>query len=139
MRNIRLIFKSEAFRYIIVGGCTTLVNLLVFTLMCEIFKIDVTISNITSVFVAILFAYVTNKIFVFSSHCKNYRELILECLKFISARLITMVIEVGGVYLLVNVLGQNAFIGKLETQVIVLISNFFISKLLVFNTKGEVA
>ena len=55
-----------------------------------------------------------------------------ECAKFVGARLATMVIEVGGVFLTVNIIGQDAMIGKLETQVIVIVGNYFISKFLVF-------
>lgn len=126
-------FKSrEVISYIVVGVCTTAVNFIVFTVFCKILKVDVTISNIISVITSILFAYVTNKIFVFKSHCKNIKELIEECMKFISARLLTMVIEVGGVYLLVNILGQEELLGKLETQFIVLVGNYLISKFIVF-------
>lgn len=124
--------NAEVIRYVVVGGCTTIVNLVVFTMMCKYFTIDVTISNMTSVIVAIIFAYITNKIFVFQSQCTSLHELLEEALKFIGARLMTMVIEVGGVFLLVNIMGQDEFIGKLETQVIVLVSNYLISKFLVF-------
>lgn len=127
--------NNEAIRYIIVGALTTLVNLIVFSVLCKILHIDVTISNIISVIVAILFAYVTNKIFVFRSKTEGLTELFMEASKFIGARLLTMVIEVGGVFLLVNIIGQDEFIGKLETQFIVLVSNYFISKFIVF--KGE--
>lgn len=133
--RIKKILKSqniEIVRYIIVGGCTTLVNLVIFTLMCKVMHIDVTISNFISVIISILFAYVTNKLFVFQSQCQNMNELIKEATKFISARLLTMLIEVGGVFLLVNIIGQDEVIGKLETQIIVLISNYLISKCLVF-------
>lgn len=132
IEKIYSIKDSEVIRYIIVGGCTTLVNLIIFTVMCKFMNIDVTISNFVSVIVSILFAYVTNKIFVFKSRCQNFKELFSECAKFIGARLLTMVIEVGGVYLLVNIIGQDELVGKLETQVIVLISNYVISKYLVF-------
>lgn len=124
--------NTEVIRYIIVGGCTTLVNLVVFTVMCKFLGIDVTVSNFVSVIVSILFAYVTNKLFVFCSKCANIKELFAEACKFIGARLLTMVIEVGGVFLLVNMIGQDELIGKLETQVIVLVSNYVISKFLVF-------
>lgn len=126
---------TEAIRYIIVGGLTTLVNLVVFSVLCKLMNVDVTISNIISVITAILFAYVTNKIFVFRSKTHGIKELFAEASKFIGARLLTMVIEVGGVFLLVNIIGQDEFIGKLETQVIVLVGNYFISKFIVF--KGE--
>lgn len=139
MRTLYLKFKNllmskniEVIRYIIVGGCTTLVNLIIFTIMCKVMKIDVTFSNFVSIVISIIFAYVTNKIFVFQSKCYNIRELFSEACKFIGGRLITMFIEVGGVFFLVNIIGQEEVLGKLETQVIVLVSNYFISKFIVF-------
>ncbi len=136
VNKIKALINSEAFRYIIVGGCTTLVNLVVFTVMAKGLSIDVTISNVTSVITAILFAYVTNKLFVFQSHCQCIKDVFIEASKFIGARLSTMVVEVGGVYLLVNIIGQDALVGKLETQIIVLVGNYFISKWLVFKDRA---
>lgn len=133
MMNIR----GEAFRYIIIGGCTTLVNFLVYTFMCKVLFIDVTVSNVTAIVISILFAYVTNKKIVFRSHCKNLYELFLEFVKFVGARLLTMLLEVGGVFLLVNIIGQDPVVGKLETQIFVIVGNFFISKYLVFRLKKE--
>lgn len=129
------IFNTEAMRYIIVGGCTTLVNLLVFTLLCKVIHMEVNLSNVISVITAILFAYVTNKIFVFRSHCDSLKELSVEFGKFIGARLLTMVIEVGGVFVLFDMIGQDEMIAKLETQVVVLIGNYIISKFLVFTRR----
>ena len=115
--------SREVIVYIVVGALTTIVNFSVYTMLYYFLKIDITISNIISVIVSILFAYVMNKIFVFHSHCESLQELFGECTKFIS---------VGGVFLLVNIIGQDEFIGKLETQVIVLIGNYLISKFFVF-------
>lgn len=133
LKNIR----GEALRYIFIGVCTTLINFAIFTIMCKGLQIDVTISNVTSVITSILFAYVANKIVVFRSHCRNLLGLILEFSKFVGARLFTMIIEVGGVFLLVNVIGQDSVVGKLETQVLVVAGNFFISKYLVFKAKPQ--
>lgn len=132
---LRKIMDSEAIRYIVVGGCTTLVNLFAFTFLCKVIHMDVTISNIISVITAILFAYITNKMFVFQSHCHSLKELWFEFSKFVGARLFTMIIEVGGVFLLFNMIGQDEIIAKLETQIIVLIGNYIISKFLVFKGK----
>lgn len=133
--------NSEAFRYLFIGVCTTLVNLAVFWFLTDIVgmvsNIQMTLANLTSVVISILFAYVTNKIYVFDSHVANLRELWLEFCKFVGARLFTLVIEVGGLYLLVNILGQGKMIGKLETQVLVIIGNYFISKWFVFKSKGQ--
>ena len=138
--KIKKLIFSQAFRYIFIGGCTTLVNLAVFWVLCNLTpfgKCDagITVANIISVAVSILFAYVTNKIFVFGSKTNSFLELALEMTKFIGARLSTMVIEVGGVWLTVTVLGQNEMIGKLETQFLVIVGNYFISKFFVFKNR----
>lgn len=133
-RIFRLL-TSEGMRYLFIGGCTTLVNLLVFTVLCRLVRLDVNISNIISVAVSILFAYVANKLVVFRSHCSSLGELVGECARFIGARLATMVIEVGGVYVLYNIVHQDELIAKLETQVLVVIGNYFISRFLVFRDR----
>ena len=79
-----------------------------------------------------IFAYIVNKLYVFRSRCPDMQTLAKEFLKFVSTRLLTMVAEVGGVLLLVDVLDMQAFAGKLLTQIIVVSGNYFISRLLVF-------
>lgn len=126
-------YVSETLRYLIVGMLTTLVNLACFHLLVVILGWDVTIGNILSVVVAILFAFVANKYVVFQSITTDFQNLTSEFIKFVAGRLITMVIEVGGVFLLHNVMGFEAMPSKAATQVIVIVLNYFISKFLVFN------
>ena len=128
--------SGEAMRYIIAGVTTTLVNFALFALMTEILHLPVTPSNVTSIAVSILYAYVVNKRFVFKNKCDTAAELALEFVKFVGARLFTMAIEILGVLLTVNILGQNKMLGKAETQVLVIVANYFISKLLVFRKRG---
>lgn len=123
---------GSAARYIIAGGMTTAVNFAVFALFFEIFSMSVTVSNIISVAAAVIFAYIVNKLYVFRSRCPVMQALAKEFLMFVSARLLTMIAEVGGVLLLVDVLGMQAFAGKLLTQIIIVAGNYFISRLLVF-------
>lgn len=131
------LLTSRASRYIIVGGCTTMVNLVVFTVLCKLLHMEVNLSNVISILCAIAFAYVTNKIFVFESKTNTVSETFLEMVKFVGARMSTMAIEVGGVFLLYEIIHQDEVIAKLETQIIVLIVNYFISKFFVFKTKEE--
>ncbi|MDD6401012.1 MAG: YfhO family protein [Lachnospiraceae bacterium] len=133
--KIRNIINTEWFRYIIIGGCTTLVNFIFYGLLCYIIHINVNVSNVVSIIASIVFAYITNKIFVFKSKTNKHSELIKEMSKFVGGRLFTMILEVGGVFFLYSILGQHSFIAKLETQIIVLITNYIISKFFVF--KGE--
>lgn len=141
-KKIKKIICSEAFMYLFIGGCTTLVNLVVFSVLTYGTSLGnsdlgITISNVISIVLSILFAYVTNKLFVFHSKTNSFKELLYEMGKFIGARIATLVIEVGGVWLAVSVIGQDKMIGKLETQVLVVIGNYFISKFLVFTGNKE--
>ena len=122
----------EIIVYLITGVLTTILNWACYGLGVSVFHWPVFVSNLIAWIAAVIFAYVTNKLIVFGSHCDSFGEVLIECAKFVSARLLTMVIEVGGVYLFVNIIGQAAMIGKLETQVIVIIVNYFISKFFVF-------
>lgn len=131
---IRL-YYNEAMRYLFIGGCTTLVNLLISHILWEYCGWSTFWGNLTSIVCSILFAYVTNKLFVFSSKTESLTELFWEFVRFVGGRMATMVIEIGGVQLAVDVLGQPKMVGKVVTQVIVIIGNFFISKFLVF--RGE--
>jgi putative flippase GtrA len=137
----------EGLMYLFFGGMTTLVNLALSAFFWYLlhweswylgdFAIGTFLGNLISIVAAILFAYVTNKLIVFRSHCSSLGELAAECGRFIGARLATMVIEVGGVYVLYNIIHQNELIAKLETQVLVVIGNYFISRFIVFRGREK--
>lgn len=131
MKKIIALLNHPTVKYIIAGGATTVVNFVVFGILNDVFGINVNISNIISVVCSILFAYVVNKLYVFSSKTSGGRALLVEFSKFVGARAFTMVVEVGGVFLL-DLLHWNGFVAKLATQVIVLVSNYVISKFFVF-------
>jgi putative flippase GtrA len=124
--------RGESLRYLFVGGLTTFVDYAAYLLMARALGADITVSNVISTILAILFAYITNKLFVFQSRTASKTGLVIEFFKFIAARLLTMVLEIGGVFLFVNILGQDDRLGKLEAIVIVIIANYFLSKFLVF-------
>ncbi len=135
---IKKLYYNETMRYLFIGGCTTLVNLISFAIFCDVMGMDVTLGNVLSIILAILFAYITNKIFVFSSRTNGIKEMFSEFCRFVGGRLSTMAIEVGGVYLIHNMMGQPKMAAKLVTQILVIIGNYFISKFFVFrNRQGE--
>lgn len=80
-----------------------MVNLVSFFVLRKL-NVELNTANIISIILAILFAYVVNSKFVFQDKCETLRDHIRPFCKFISARLVTMVIEVGGVWLLVSVM-----------------------------------
>ena len=128
---------AETVRYIIVGALTTLINYALFELLYSIFKIDVTVSNVISITVAILFAYVSNKLIVFRRRSGSPTALLIEFVKFIGSRLITMALELGIMLLFHNVLGINAHFCKAAALVLVIVANYFLSRLIVFNSNSE--
>ena len=130
---IKKLYASSVVRYVFFGGCTTLVNLISFYVLRKL-GVGLNIANVISIILAILFAYVVNSRFVFQDKCQTLPDHIRPFCKFISARLMTMVIEVGGVWLLVAKLGMNDMVGKFATQFIVLILNYVFSKFFVFTT-----
>ncbi|WP_373213911.1 GtrA family protein [Ruminococcus sp. 5_1_39BFAA] len=132
-KRIRALYENDMVRYVFFGGCTTLVNLVSFFILRHA-GVGLTIANIISVILAIIFAYLVNSKYVFQDKCETLRDHIRPFCKFISARLVTMVIEVGGVWLLVEAAGMMDMAGKFIIQFIVLILNYIFSKFFVFTT-----
>ncbi len=126
-------YQNNVIRYVFFGGCTTLVNLVCFFVLRKC-RVELNIANLISIITAILFAYVVNSRYVFQDKCETFKDHIRPFCKFISARLVTMVIEVGGVWLLVEVCKMNDMAGKFITQFIVLALNYIFSKFFVFTT-----
>ena len=134
---IKKLYNDSRIRYLFFGGLTTLVNLGMFALLKGPCGIDYKISNFFSVAIAICFAFVVNKLYVFQSKSESFADTIHEFIKFVLGRLVTMAVEVGGVPFCVEILHQPLMIAKLETQVIVTIVNYFISKFLVFKSQKK--
>lgn len=123
-------------KYIFFGGCATLVNLGSYYVLRLTTGLSINVANTISVIIAILFAYVTNSTFVFKSQAVTFKDKFGEFIKFVSARMLTMVIEVGGVWLMSDVLHMNDYIAKFLIQFIVLALNYVFSKFLIFTKKG---
>ena len=125
---------EEIINYLIIGGLTTLVSLgsyyaCVFTILDPNNKIELQIANIISWILAVTFAYFTNRIFVFKSKNKNKLK---EALSFYSSRLSTLLLEILLMFIFVSLLHFNDKIIKLVVQVILIITNYLLSKLFVF-------
>lgn len=136
MGRLEKILQSQAVRYIFFGGCTTAVNLLCFWLM-RILHLPLNLANFLSIVTAVLFAYAVNKTYVFQMQPTNWKEQLQLFCKFIGARGLTMLIEMIGVWLLVDVCQMYDMLGKMIVQVVVLVLNYLFSRFLVFSKKGE--
>lgn len=128
--------NRETISYIIFGVLTTAVDWLVYPLM-RMFHHSVGFSSTVSWAAAVLFAFVTNKLFVFQSHTLRPRELGREFVSFVSCRALTGAFTVGAMVVMVDFMGWNEWFGKFMVSAMSLVLNYVFSKLFIF--KGSSA
>lgn len=126
--------NKEVINYLIFGFLTTLINLLTYFILTSIWLdaskvIELQSANIISWITAVIFAYFTNRKYVFDS--KNNNK-IKEIFSFFIARLATLVVDMIIMYLGVNILFLNDKFVKIISQIIVIVANYVLSKLFVF-------
>lgn len=118
--------------YLVFGVLTTVVNYLVYLPCYNLLGLSSSVSNVIAWAVAVAFAYVTNKPFVFHSHDWSRKTVIPELSKFIGTRLGSGGLETVILLIAADWLGMNGNHWKIVTSVLVVIINYVGSKLLVF-------
>lgn len=137
IKGLYLEYK-EIINYLIFGVLSTVVNFASYFIFAKLFHIDEVVSSGLSWFCAVLFAYITNKIFVFESKTKTVKEFIKEMISFFACRVLSGILcDVGTFALMVKVLNINDIIAKIVTQIMVVILNYVLSKLVIFKKKSE--
>ena len=137
IKKIRALMEKywDIVSYLFFGVCTTIVNYLIYIPCYNFWGMTATVSNMIAWVVAVAFAYLTNKPFVFKSHDWSSRTVVPELTKFVGCRIGSGAAETVILFLTVDVLGWNGNIWKLFTQVMVVILNYIASKLVVFRNK----
>lgn len=125
----------ELITYGIAGVMTTVVNLVLFHMLCNVWKMDEMIGNIIAWVGAVLFAYVVNDIWVFRSKWEGGSEELSKFLKFVGARVASLGVEEAGLLIFVKGLHFNNMIVKAALSVIVILMNYVFSKLFIFVKK----
>ena len=129
---------KEGMRYLVFGVLSTLVNIvtagityyLLFASLPE--EVKVNLSTIIAIIAAWIFAYVTNKLYVFDSKTEGVKELLKEIFSFLSCRTVTAIVEIVLMNIFVTSLHFNYMLMKIITNIIVIILNFVFSKLIIF-------
>ena len=119
----------EVLMYLLFGGLTTLVNILSFFILRKL-SVGVYVSNLIAWVVAVLFAFITNKLFVFES--KDKSKIGKELISFFGFRILSLGVDMGAMYLLLQVINTGEVFAKIIANVIVIILNYIFSKLFVF-------
>lgn len=125
----------DVLAYLFFGVLTTLVNYAVYLPCYNLFKLSGSISNVIAWVAAVAFAFLTNKPFVFKSHDWSRSVVVPELARFIGCRIGSGLLETAIIFLFVDCLAWNGNVMKLITSVLVVILNYFGSKLLVFRQK----
>ena len=118
--------------YLFFGVLTTVVNYAVYLPCYNLLGLSATISNIIAWVVAVAFAYLTNKPWVFKSHDWSMKVVLPELSKFVACRVGSGVLETAAIFVFVDLMGFDGNIFKIITSVFVVIINYIGSKLLVF-------
>ena len=133
---------KELMMYVIFGVATTAVNWVVYTI-CISLSVDMTLSNAIAWVISVLFAFITNKIFVFESKETQPLKVLREGLSFFGSRIATGLLEIIFPSLLFTLGLNQSFFGikglwaKAVVSVLVIILNYIFSKWLVFREKNS--
>ena len=134
LQKIRALVEKywDILTYLVFGVLTTVVNYVIYLPVYNVLGLSAAVSNAIAWVVAVAFAYLTNKTFVFKSHDWSAKTVIPELTKFVSCRVASGLAETVILLVTVDLLGWNGNIWKLVTSVLVVVLNYVASKLIVF-------
>ena len=134
MQNLLALLKKyeDVLSYLFFGVLTTAVNYLVYLPCYHGLMLSAAVSNAIAWAVAVVFAYLTNKPFVFKSHDWSMKTVGPELTAFIGCRVGSGLLETGILFVAVDLLSWNGTVMKLITSVLVVVLNYIGSKLLIF-------
>ena len=122
---------KEGLLYLFFGGCTTLINIVTF-FVCRQFDLGINTSNIIAWVIAVIFAFVTNKLFVFDSKDMSSKKVLKETVNFFISRIISLGVDTVILFAMIDFMHINELISKIVSNIVVIIVNYVFSKLFVF-------
>ena len=130
--------KNTSFVLYIFFGClTTLVNIVSYHVSCSILSIPNVPSTILAWILAVIFAFITNKLWVFGSPSFDQQTLTHEIPTFLGARIGTGILDVVIMYVAVDMMAWPSLFWKCVSNVVVIVLNYVASKLVIFNKSGN--
>lgn len=126
---------EEGINYLIFGFLAFVLNYGLYYLFSKVLSLHYLVATGLSWALTVVFAYWTNRTFVFKSKNKDVKALFEEFVSFVGARVATELLEVALMFLMVDCAHLNEFISKFVCQVLVIVANYFLSKLWIFKEK----
>ena len=128
---------KEAVDYLFWGGIAFFLSMILFYLFANVMSIYEQIANILTWVICVIFTYLTNRTFVFASKVKGLKNIFNEFKNFVTARLLTLFMENAILFVMIDLMTINNMISKLVGQFVVIVSNYFLSKLWIFKNKEK--
>lgn len=122
--------------YAVFGVLTTAINILTYAGLYNRLHMNNIASNVIAWILAVSFAFVTNKLWVFQSKNLQRKVVVQEICSFFLCRLATGLLDLAMMYVFVDVLSWNGTVMKCISNVIVIVANYIASKLVVFRTRN---
>lgn len=119
----------ELFLYVVFGAMTFFVNLISYFFFESVLGVNYLISNVIAWFLSVLFAYITNRKWVFESRSP---DILKEMSLFFGGRIFSGVVDTALMYLFIDVMVLDNAFSKIVVQIIVIVLNYIFSKLIVF-------
>lgn len=129
------IFNKEVILYLFFGVCTTAINVICYELLYDILKQKNIDSTIIAWIAAVIFAFITNKLYVFESRKTSLSQSVKEAFSFFGCRALTGVLDVLIMFITVDVLKWNGLVWKTISNIIVIIINYAASKFFIFKNR----
>ena len=136
IKDLILKYKSMIL-YLIFGALTTFINIAIYTSCYYLLNTGNTAANIISWVFSVLFAYITNKLFVFESKSFSGKVLLKEIISFFSCRAVSGLMDIIIMFVAVDIFCLTAWFFKILSNVIVLILNYIFSKTIVFSSRRK--
>ena len=130
--------NKELVWYLFFGVCTTAIYTIMYWLLYDLLSLNNIISTVLAWLAAVIFAFTTNKVFVFKSKCTNTQERINEVASFFGCRLLTGILDVVIMAFAVDMLQWDGLLWKLISNIIVTIINYIASKFWIFKKSNDV-
>lgn len=122
------------FTYVFFGGLATIVNIVTFGVATKL-GLSWMLANLLAWLFSVLFAFTTNKLWVFHSHVPDFAGLVAEIVLFFGARIVSLGIDYGCMFLFIDGLHWSNMIAKILTQIVIVVVNYAFSKFIIFRHK----
>lgn len=132
--NLQKLLKQyiDVILYLVFGVLTTAINVLSYWILAHSFSLSVMTSTVIAWFIAVSFAYITNRKWVFQSNAFSVKDIMKEMFSFFTCRIATGGVDWIIMFVFVDIMGLNDVGIKVLSNIIVIVLNYIASKLVIF-------